>query len=225
MNITQEALEKTGLSNNQQNKFSLLLDKIRFLDPTYQHLIQDAYSFASYYHRGQTRHDGSPFIGHPIDSADILLTYFSDIIQKIDSPFPPYNKPQQNLAVAVSSTILHDTVEDTDAELDEVRESFGPSIGLLVYGMTKPKKEGTPERREQEYQKVFQYVVDLDPKEIAIRLSDVLQNSYTLFVHREDKMKRIAHHMQDNYLGIAYLVNPEAGKRLQENTTYFLKAA
>src|SRR5574342_1392675 len=81
-------------------------------------LIQRAYRVAEDAHRGQKRHSGEPYINHCLAVASILA----------DLRVPPE---------VVAAGLLHDTVEDTTVTLNDIRRDFGPTIAILVDGVTK----------------------------------------------------------------------------------------
>ena len=81
-------------------------------------LIQRAYRVAEEAHREQKRHSGEPYINHCLAVASILA----------DLRVPPE---------VVAAGLLHDTVEDTTITLNDIRRDFGPTIAVLVDGVTK----------------------------------------------------------------------------------------
>src|SRR5512143_1363345 len=81
-------------------------------------LVQRAYRVAEEAHRDQKRHSGEPYINHCLAVASILA----------DLRVPPE---------VVAAGLLHDTVEDTTVTLNDIRRDFGPTIAILVDGVTK----------------------------------------------------------------------------------------
>ena len=81
-------------------------------------LLQKAVDYATEKHHGQTRKSGEPYITHPLQVAATLIDWGMDI----DS---------------IVAGVLHDTVEDTDATLEEIVELFGKDVAFLVDGVTK----------------------------------------------------------------------------------------
>src|SRR5947208_1224118 len=81
-------------------------------------LLARAFSFAAKAHEGQQRRSGEEFINHPFGVAKILTELHLD---------------EQTIAAA----LLHDVVEDTDVEIEEIRAEFGDDIALIVEGVTK----------------------------------------------------------------------------------------
>jgi len=80
--------------------------------------IVRAYQVAKEVHEGQLRLSGDPFITHPLAVAEILADMGMD-------------------PTTIVGALLHDAVEDTDASLDDLRESFGDEVAQLVDGVTK----------------------------------------------------------------------------------------
>lgn len=81
-------------------------------------LVQRAYRVAEQAHQGQTRASGEPYISHCLAVASILA----------ELCVPP---------AVISAGLLHDSVEDTDVTLKEIKRDFGDEIELLVDGVTK----------------------------------------------------------------------------------------
>ena len=81
-------------------------------------LIQKAYVFAATAHAGQTRLSGEPYLSHPLAVADTLAE------MGFDEP-------------TVAAGLLHDTVEDTKATIEEIDENFGEEVADIVDGGTK----------------------------------------------------------------------------------------
>jgi (p)ppGpp synthase/HD superfamily hydrolase len=86
-------------------------------------VIQKAAYFATEAHRGQKRDDGFPFISHPIQVATILEQVTDD----------------ENL---IAAALLHDVIEDTEIDYDNLRDVFGEDIADLVNEVT---HEGSPD--------------------------------------------------------------------------------
>ena len=82
--------------------------------------IKEAYEFADKAHDGQKRKSGDPYISHPVEVAKILIEYGAD-------------------DASIIAALLHDTVEDTDVTLDDIKKQFGEEVALLVDGVTKLK--------------------------------------------------------------------------------------
>lgn len=81
-------------------------------------LVERAYRLAENAHKGQSRASGEPYISHCLSVAAILSELY----------VPP---------AVIAAGLLHDTVEDTDVTLEDIRRDFGDEIALLVDGVTK----------------------------------------------------------------------------------------
>ena len=111
-----------------------LVDLVKSYDPEAdEDALNRAYVFAMKKHGGQLRTSGDPYYSHPIEVAGILTKF------KLDS-------------ASIIAGLLHDTVEDTDTTVEEVRELFGDQVASLVDGLTKlamiEQKSGSSKQAE-----------------------------------------------------------------------------
>lgn len=124
-------------------------------------LFDKALCFATQKHSGQIRKmANTPYILHPVEVASIVGTMTDD---------------KEILAAAV----LHDTVEDTDTTLEEIRENFGRRVSLLVMTETENKREGSPEAETWEIRKEETLIILEHTKDIGVKmmwLGDKLSN-------------------------------------------------
>ena len=96
-----------------------LVDRVRSYNPnTDEDLLNRAYVYAMRAHGTQKRASGDPFFAHPLEVAAIL----TDL--KLDD-------------ATIVAAVLHDTVEDTEYTLEDVRQKFGDTVAELVDGVTK----------------------------------------------------------------------------------------
>jgi GTP pyrophosphokinase len=122
-------------------------------------LITRAFLFAANAHRGQQRRSGEDFVLHPWGAAKICAQLLQD---------------DETIAAA----LLHDVVEDTDAELEDVRAEFGDEIAKLVEGVTKLTRVQFQSREQAEaenYRKLIMAMAE-DARVILIKLADRLHN-------------------------------------------------
>src|SRR5689334_17416794 len=126
-------------------------------------LIARAFRWAANAHEGQQRRSGEPFIMHPVGVAKICAQLRLD---------------EQTLAAA----LLHDVVEDTDADLDDVRAEFGDEITRLVDGVTKLTRVQFQSREQAEAENYRKMVVAMseDVRVILVKLTDRLHNLRTI---------------------------------------------
>ena len=125
-------------------------------------LIRRAFAYAERQHRGQLRRSGEDFIHHPYGVARICAELHLD---------------EQTIAAA----LLHDVLEDTETELDELRSEFGTEIAQLVEGVTKLTRTQFKSREQAEAENYRKMIVAMahDVRVILIKLADRLHNMRT----------------------------------------------
>ncbi|HEX2616127.1 MAG TPA: HD domain-containing protein, partial [Flavobacteriales bacterium] len=138
-------------------------------------LIRKAFNIAVEAHKEQRRKSGEPYIYHPIAVARICA---------------------EEIGLGVTSVVaalLHDTVEDTDLTLDEVRDLFGPTVATIIDGLTKLSGVNwqTDSMQAENFRKVLLTLSD-DVRVILIKLADRLHNMRTLDSMARDKQLKIA---------------------------------
>ncbi|MBV7256369.1 bifunctional (p)ppGpp synthetase/guanosine-3',5'-bis(diphosphate) 3'-pyrophosphohydrolase [Pacificimonas sp. WHA3] len=165
-----------------------LVEKVRAYDPdANEDLLNRAYVFSLQAHGSQTRANGDPYFSHPVEVAGIL----TDL--KLDD---------QTIATA----ILHDTVEDTVATIDEIRDLFGDNVARLVDGVTKLSRieAQTDSERAAENLRKFLIAMSGDIRVLLVKLADRLHNMRTLhFIPNVEKRRRIAKETMDIYAPLA----------------------
>jgi GTP diphosphokinase / guanosine-3',5'-bis(diphosphate) 3'-diphosphatase len=125
--------------------------------------VARAFEFAWDRHADQMRRSGDEFITHPVGVAQICAG------MRLDTE-------------TLCAALLHDTVEDTSASLDDVRAEFGEEIAQLVDGVTKLTGitfESRDERQAENYRKMM-VAMATDVRVILIKLADRLHNMRTL---------------------------------------------
>lgn len=154
-----------------------LIEQVKTYDDNKEDLglIKKAYLFAYKKHFGQKRISGDDYITHPLNVALILTEINAD-------------------AYAISASLLHDTIEDSDATYEEINKEFGKVIADLVDGVTKINKLNFTSETEQMAANQRKILVGLssDVRVIIIKLADRLHNMRTLYVLSEDKQKKKA---------------------------------
>lgn len=158
-------------------------------------MLQKAVDYATEKHHGQTRKSGEPYITHPLQVAATLIDWGMDI----DS---------------IVAGVLHDTVEDTDATLEEIVELFGKDVAFLVDGVTKVSQARAGMKNLESYlpsttdnlTKLL-IAVGQDVRVIIIKLSDRLHNMQTLQFKSEEKQKKIARETLDVFAPLADRLN------------------
>src|ERR1700709_205526 len=160
-----------------------LVDRVKSYNPdTNEALLNRAYVYAMKAHGSQTRASGDPFVAHPLEVAAILTDLRLD-------------------AATIGAAVLHDTVEDTAATLDEINRLFGPEIGSLVDGLTKIKRLDMVSKQAaqgENFRKLL-LAVAADLRVLLVKLADRLHNMRTLGFMPAEKRKRIAQETLDIY--------------------------
>ena len=125
--------------------------------------VDAAFEMAFDAHKAQLRHSGQPYIIHPIAVAKILAELGMDY-------------------QSVAAALLHDTVEDTDVTLDDIKNEFGADVASLVDGVTKLGKVPWISREEQQAENVRKLLLAMseDIRVIIIKLADRTHNMRTL---------------------------------------------
>ena len=134
-------------------------------------LIEHAYEVAAHWHTGQKRKSGDPYITHPLAVATILAELGMN---------------HETLCAA----LLHDTVEDTEYALDQLRADFGDEIAALVDGVTKLDKVKYGEVAEAETVRKMVVAMSRDIRVLVIKLADRLHNMRTLRYLPREKQER-----------------------------------
>lgn len=149
-------------------------------------LVRKAYEYSAAKHSKQKRSSGEPYITHPLGVAIILSSMRLDV----DS---------------IITAILHDTVEDTDASLDEIEGNFGAPIATLVDGVTKISRitfKTTEEKQAENFRKMI-VAMAKDIRVILVKLADRTHNMRTLEHLPERKQRTIARETIDIYAPLA----------------------
>ncbi len=171
-------------------------------------LIDKAFRLANKCHDGQVRSSGEPYIIHPVAVAKIVLDYGMDY---------------QSIAAAM----LHDTVEDTDLTLEEVKKEFGADVAALVDGLTKLGKVplDIKDKEEQQAENVRKMLLAMseDIRVIIIKLADRLHNIRTLNFVAPQKRRDKALETLEIYAPIAHRLGIRAIKEeLEDRAISFL---
>lgn len=164
-----------------------LVERVKRYNPAANEaLLNRAYVYAMRAHGTQKRASGDPFFAHPLEVAAIL----TDL--RLDD-------------ATIVAAVLHDTVEDTAATLDEIRELFSPEIGALVDGLTKLKRLDLVSKQAaqgENFRKLL-LAVAADVRVLLVKLADRLHNMRTLGHMPAEKRARIAQETLDIYAPLA----------------------
>ena len=165
-----------------------LVERVKAYDPDADEaMLNHAYVYTVQKHGTQKRASGDPYFSHPVEVAGLMTDLRLD---------------QETIATA----LLHDTVEDTLATIEDIEANFGPEIARLVDGVTKLSKiEQLPEdERAAENLRKFLLAMSEDIRVLLVKLGDRLHNMRTLhFIKNEDKRRRIARETMDIYAPLA----------------------
>ncbi|MCE3265420.1 MAG: (p)ppGpp synthetase SpoT/RelA [Solirubrobacterales bacterium] len=165
--------------------------------------IERAFAFACESHAGQERKSGEDFITHPLGVARICAGLRLD-------------------TATLCAALLHDTVEDTSASLEEVRERFGDEIAQLVDGVTKLTEitfKSRDERQAENYRKMM-VAMATDVRVILIKLADRLHNMRTLGALPKQKQQEKARETIEIFAPLAHRLGIHAIKWELEDLSF-----
>ncbi|MEV8543828.1 RelA/SpoT family protein [Streptomyces sp. NPDC051572] len=147
--------------------------------------VESAYQVAERWHRGQKRKSGDPYITHPLAVTTILAELGMD-------------------PATLMAGLLHDTVEDTEYGLDQLRRDFGDSVALLVDGVTKLDKVKFGEAAQAETVRKMVVAMAKDPRVLVIKLADRLHNMRTMRYLKREKQEKKARETLEIYAPLAH---------------------
>src|ERR671926_261521 len=179
-----------------QNLVDELLEEVAAYNPEVDRdLLTRAFRFAARAHEGQQRRSGEAFIHHPWGAAKICAQLRLD---------------EQTLAAA----LLHDVVEDTETELDEVRSEFGDEVARLVDGVTKLTRVQFQSREQAEAENYRKMIVAMaeDERVILIKLADRLHNLRQIEYLGKQKQLQKARETLEVYAPLAHRLGIHALK-------------
>ena len=165
-----------------------LINKVKsynkFLNPE---KLSKAYYFAVKAHENQKRHSGDPYSNHPIAVANILTEL------KLDS-------------ATITTGLLHDTIEDTHATYETIKNEFGKEIADLVDGVTKIsvlENQATLNSKAENFRKLI-LATSKDIRVLLVKIADRLHNMRTIkAITKIDKRERIAQETMEIYAPLA----------------------
>jgi GTP pyrophosphokinase len=150
-------------------------------------LLRRAYDFAADAHDGQMRNSGEPFITHPVEVCGILAELHLDMETLV-------------------AGLLHDTVEDSNVTVAQVKAAFGEEVAALVDGVTKLGKIKFDSRDEAQSQNLRKMLIAMakDIRVILIKLADRLHNMRTIEFLPPDRQRDKAIETMDIYAPLAH---------------------
>jgi guanosine-3',5'-bis(diphosphate) 3'-pyrophosphohydrolase len=165
-----------------------LVERVKAYDPDADEAILNrAYVYTVQKHGSQKRASGDPYFSHPVEVAGLMTELRLDL-------------------ETIVTALLHDTVEDTLATIEEVEKFFGPEIARLVDGVTKLSKIDamTENERAAENLRKFFLAMSEDIRVLLVKLADRLHNMRTLhYIRSEETRRRISHETMDIYAPLA----------------------
>ena len=165
-----------------------LINKVKlynkFLNPE---KLNKAYNFAVKAHENQKRHSGDPYSIHPIAVANILTEL------KLDS-------------ATIATGLLHDTIEDTHATYETIKNEFGQEVADLVNGVTKIsvfENQATSTSKAENFRKLI-LATSKDIRVLLVKIADRLHNMRTIdAISKIEKKERIAKETMEIYAPLA----------------------
>jgi GTP pyrophosphokinase len=184
----QEAATKGKVRIPEADHYRLLSNTCRsYLSAEECAKCERAYHFAAEFHKDQRRRSGEAYINHPVEVALILA---KDLRMDED---------------CICAALLHDTVEDTPATLDDLRVRFGQTVAELVDGVTKLTSiqvASMDEKQALNLRKMF-LAMSKDIRVVIIKLADRLHNMRTLAALPPDRRLFKARETMDVYAPLA----------------------
>ena len=150
-------------------------------------MVRKAFQIAADAHKDMRRKSGEPFIFHPLEVATIAAA-------------------EIGLGrTSIISALLHDTVEDTDMTLDDIKAMFGEEVMRIIDGLTKIEGiSGTSVSSQSETLKKILFTLSDDVRVILIKLSDRLHNMRTLDSMKREQQVKVASETKYLYAPLAY---------------------
>lgn len=181
-----------------------LVDLVKSYDPDAdEEALNRAYVFAMKKHGAQLRESGDPYYSHPIEVAGILTKF------KLDS-------------ASIVAALLHDTVEDTDTTVEEVKQLFGEQVANIVDGLTKLaliEQKSSNNKQAENFRKLL-LAMSEDIRVLLIKLADRLHNMRTLHYCKPEKRQRIAKETLDIYAPLAERIGMQEVKSELEEIAF-----
>jgi len=149
-------------------------------------VVMRAYEYGARAHSGQRRKSGVPYIQHPVAVAQILAGMRMD-------------------GETIAAAILHDVIEDTETDVDQLAEQFGDEVASIVDGVSKLDQmhfNSRAEAQAESFRKMMLAMIE-DIRVILVKLADRTHNMRTLEAMPRAKQKRIATETLEIYAPIA----------------------
>jgi len=181
-----------------------ILDQIHsYMPDADTSLVEKAYVYSAKVHAGQTRLSGEPYLSHPLAVAFILA--------------------QQRLDLAsITAGLLHDSVEDTLATIDELEKMFGRDVARIVDGVTKISQIEFQSKIQKQAENIRKMILAMskDIRVLLVKLADRLHNMRTLQYQKPHKRVKIARETLDIYAPLASRLGIDWMKRELEDLAF-----
>ena len=176
------------MEKRHQKRFDEIIERIlEYNSGADTDYLRKTFEYAYDAHKGQFRRSGDPFITHCMSVADILIDLKLDYI-------------------SIAAAFLHDVVEDTEIQLEEIKEKFGAEVAKLVYGLTKIAElqfESQEEMQAENFRKMLLSMSE-DLRVILIKFADRIHNMRTIDHLPPEKQVRIARETLEVYAPLAH---------------------
>ena len=182
-----------------------LVERVRSYDPDVdEEGLDRAYVFACKMHGSQKRASGDPYFSHPVEVAGILTEY------KLDY-------------ASIVTALLHDTIEDTAASYDDIKQMFGEEVAKLVEGVTKLSRiqlQSDQTKQAENFRKLL-LAMSEDIRVLLVKLADRVHNMRTLKYHKNpEKRRRIARETMEIYAPLAERIGMQEMKNELEELSF-----
>ena len=149
--------------------------------------IRAAFEYAQAHHGSQLRRDGTPYITHPLNVAQIVAE------MRLDSE-------------SIQAALLHDCIEDTDSTYEDIAKRFGTAVADIVEGVTKLTRVHwtTMEEEQMENLRKMLFAMSRDIRVILIKIADRLHNMRTMEYQTPEKQRKKAFETMEIYAPIAH---------------------
>ncbi len=166
-------------------------------------MISRAYRMAAKAHASQRRKSGEPYITHPLAVARIVAELGMD-------------------EITISSALLHDAVEDTRIELEDIQRAFGGDVAMIVDGLTKLDRLRFDSKEAQQAASFRKMLVAMakDLRVLIVKLCDRLHNLRTIAALPTWKQQRIARETLDIYAPLAHRLGMQEIKTQLEDLSF-----
>ena len=169
-------------------RFEELIEKLKqYMPGLPEKKIREVYAYAMKAHEGQKRKTGEPYIIHPLEVA--------------------HNVAEMGLdADSVMAALLHDSIEDTEVNYDEIRDKFGAAVADIVDGVTKLSRVAYTSKEEQQMENLRKMFLAMarDIRVILVKIADRLHNMRTIDYQDEEKQREKALETMEIYAPLAH---------------------